>query len=142
MYFSRRRFIKGWYVEAAMIREGLIQSFSALASRIRKLHLEGTTDPLTGVINRRGLDAAVQKLTTTGARKLAIVMIDVDHFKAINDKFGHAAGDEVLKAMTVLIVAEARSEDVVRSEEHTSELQSLMRIAYAVFRLKIQKYLI
>src|SRR3546814_10823844 len=84
--FSRIRFIKGWYVEAAMIREGLIQSFSALASRIRKLPLEGTTDPLTGVINRRGLDAAVQKLTTTG-----------------------------------------------RSKEHSSELQSLIRISYAVF---------
>ncbi|MDN5843582.1 MAG: GGDEF domain-containing protein [Alcaligenaceae bacterium] len=67
----------------------------------------------TGVINRRGLDAAVQKLTTKGAHNLAIVMIDVDHFKAVNDKFGHAAGDEVLKAMTALIVAEARSEDVV-----------------------------
>src|SRR5690606_18908190 len=47
--FRRIRFIKGWYVEAAMIRQGLLQSFSAIRNRMRKLHLEGTTDPLTGV---------------------------------------------------------------------------------------------
>ena len=110
--FSRIRFIKGWYVEAAMIRKGLMQSFSAVGNRIRKLHLEGSTDPLTGVVNRRGLDTAIEKLMEA-AQNVAVVMVDVDHFKSVNDKYGHAVGDEVLKTITTLIMAEARREDVV-----------------------------
>lgn len=109
--FLRIRFINGWYVEAAMIREGLMQSFSAVGNRLRKLSLEGRTDPLTGVVNRRGLDTAIEELEA--AQNVAVVMIDVDHFKAVNDRFGHAMGDEVLKAITVAIMAEARKEDVV-----------------------------
>src|SRR5690606_5581164 len=96
--FLRIRFIKGWYVEAAMIREGLMQGFSAVGQRLHKLSLEGRTDPLTGLVNRRGLDTAIEELKET-AQSVAVVMIDIDHFKAVNDQFGHAAGDEVLKAL-------------------------------------------
>lgn len=110
--FSRIRFIKGWYVEAAMIRQGLMESFLAVRSRIHRLHLEGTTDPLTGVVNRRGLDTAIEKLMEA-AQNVAVVMVDVDNFKSVNDKHGHAVGDEVLKTITGLIMAEARREDVV-----------------------------
>lgn len=110
--FLRIRFIKGWYVEAALIRKSLLQSFSAVGNRIRKLHREGSTDPLTGVVNRRGLDTAIGKLIEA-AQSVAVVMVDVDHFKAVNDRYGHAAGDEVLRGITTLILTEARKEDVV-----------------------------
>ncbi len=110
--FSRIRFIKGWYLEAALIRNALMHSFSVVGNRMRKLHLQGLTDPLTGVINRRGLDVAVDRLMEVD-RTVAVVMVDVDHFKAVNDEYGHAAGDEVLKTITVLIAAEARRDDVV-----------------------------
>lgn len=110
--FSRIRFIKGWYVEAALIRNGLMQSFSAVGNRLRKLHREGSTDPLTGLVNRRGLDAAIEKLMETG-QSVAVVTVDIDHFKAVNDSCGHAIGDEVLKTIAALITAEARREDVV-----------------------------
>ncbi|HUH88083.1 MAG TPA: sensor domain-containing diguanylate cyclase [Pusillimonas sp.] len=110
--FAHIRFIKGWYLEAALIRKGLMQGFSAVSNRLRKLHLEGSTDPLTGVVNRRGLDTAIGRLTDT-AQSTAVVMIDVDRFKDVNDKHGHAVGDEVLKTVTALIMAKARKEDVV-----------------------------
>lgn len=110
--FSRIRSIKGWYLEAAMIRKGLMRSFSAIGSRLRKLHLEGTTDPLTGAVNRRGLDTAMERMMEE-ARNAAVVMVDIDHFKAVNDKHGHAVGDEILKAITASLMAEARREDVV-----------------------------
>ena len=110
--FSRIRSIKGWYLEAALIRKGLMRSFSAIGSRIRQLHIEGTTDPLTGALNRRGLDTAMERIMEE-ERNAAVVMVDVDHFKAVNDEYGHAVGDEVLKAITASIMAEARSEDVV-----------------------------
>lgn len=110
--FSRIRSIKGWYLEAALIRKGLMRSFLAVDSRIRKLHIEGTTDALTGALNRRGLDNAMQQIMEE-ARSAAVVVVDVDHFKAVNDAHGHAVGDEVLKAIAVSIMAEARKEDIV-----------------------------
>ncbi len=110
--FLRIRLIKGWYVEAALIRKGLMQSFSAVGNRIRKLHKEGSTDLLTGLVNRRGLDAAIEKLMEA-AQNVAVVMVDVDHFKTVNDRYGHAVGDDVLKTIAALIMAEARREDVV-----------------------------
>jgi diguanylate cyclase (GGDEF)-like protein len=52
-------------------------------------------DPLTGALNRRGLEAASVELFAPG-RAVCVAMLDLDHFKSINDRFGHAAGDEVL----------------------------------------------
>lgn len=110
--FSRIRFINSWYLEAALLRRGLLQGFSAVGTRIRKLHREGSTDPLTGLLNRRGLETAIHKLTQSG-RTVAVLMIDIDHFKVVNDTYGHDAGDRLLTAIAAAISAEARSEDVV-----------------------------
>jgi diguanylate cyclase (GGDEF)-like protein len=74
------------------------------------------TDPLTGVLNRRSLterlDAACLRAQ---ARQLpiALLFIDVDHFKQINDTFGHAAGDACLRAIIGPIQAELRQSDVI-----------------------------
>src|SRR5690606_28623004 len=110
--FSRIRFINGWYVEAALIQKGLMESFSVIDNRMRRLHREGSTDPLTGVVNRRGLDAAIDAMKEQ-VREVGVVMLDIDHFKAVNDNHGHAAGDDVLKSVTTLIRAEARRKDIV-----------------------------
>src|SRR5690606_1362426 len=110
---------KGWYVEAALIQKGLMHSFSVIGNRMRKLHQEGSTDPLTGVVNRRGLDAAIDTMMKK-ALNVTVVMLDIDHFKAVNDKHGHAVGDEVLKSTTALIRDQVRQEDIVarmRGEE-------------------------
>src|SRR5581483_5490664 len=58
------------------------------------------TDDLTGVLNRRGFFAAAQQFVTRCGKKrepVSVLMFDIDHFKAINDRFGHALGDEALK---------------------------------------------
>jgi diguanylate cyclase (GGDEF)-like protein len=59
------------------------------------------TDPLTGLFNRRGLIEAARDLAEKNARKLgkpiSVLVFDLDHFKSINDRFGHALGDEVIK---------------------------------------------
>lgn len=110
--FSRIRFIKSWYVEAALIRKGLMQSFSAVGSRMRRLHREGSTDPLTGLLNRRGLDTAIEKLSAS-EQSVGVVTVDIDHFKAVNDQYGHAVGDEVLKAIAALMTSHVRGEDVI-----------------------------
>jgi diguanylate cyclase (GGDEF)-like protein len=73
-------------------------------------------DPLTGVLNRRSfadrLDAACLRAQARGL-PITLLFIDLDHFKLINDNFGHAAGDACLKAIIAPIQAELRQSDVI-----------------------------
>jgi two-component system, sensor histidine kinase LadS len=74
------------------------------------------TDPLTGVLNRRSLierlDAACLRAQARGL-PIALLFIDLDHFKQINDTYGHAAGDACLRAVIEPIHAELRQSDVI-----------------------------
>lgn len=73
-------------------------------------------DPLTGALNRRGMTRIVQRESARRTRyggDLSIIMADVDHFKSINDSCGHAAGDEVLKAVVGNLSAAVRETDSV-----------------------------
>ncbi|MDD5250256.1 MAG: diguanylate cyclase [Rhodocyclaceae bacterium] len=86
---------------------------------IRALHatLEemAVRDGLTGLYNRRYLDETLEREIARAKREghsLALVMIDVDHFKRLNDTYGHQAGDQVLVAMGELLRADTRTEDV------------------------------
>jgi diguanylate cyclase (GGDEF)-like protein len=72
----------------------------ALADRvISQLKDAAERDPLTGLLNRRGFDRAFSELQNDGRLAGAVLTCDIDHFKAINDGFGHAAGDGVIKGL-------------------------------------------
>lgn len=84
-------------------------------------------DPLTGLLNRRGLVERVQALAGPKGL-LAVVMVDIDHFKLINDNHGHAVGDAVLARIATLLRAHLRPEDVLArfgGEEFTLLLAGL-----------------
>lgn len=71
-------------------------------------------DPLTDLYNRRGLMDIGQReisLARRGGRNLAVMMLDLDHFKAVNDRYGHQAGDETLKHCAALLKRLARGSD-------------------------------
>jgi diguanylate cyclase (GGDEF)-like protein len=73
-------------------------------------------DPLTGVANRRSLDETLVREAERGARlglPLTAIMVDVDHFKRINDTFGHAMGDKVLQSIAYTISSRVRPYDLV-----------------------------
>jgi diguanylate cyclase (GGDEF)-like protein len=71
-------------------------------------------DPLTGAGNRRRLDLELGRtLASPAARPAALIMLDLDHFKSINDRYGHMAGDSVLKATVEIIGASIRPGDMV-----------------------------
>lgn len=70
---------------------------------------EAMTDGLTGLLNRRALFAAMDTLLRPGT---AVIMVDLDHFKSINDQLGHATGDAVLEGFAALVRAELRYDDV------------------------------
>jgi diguanylate cyclase (GGDEF)-like protein len=74
------------------------------------------TDPLTGLFNRRGLIEAARELTQTNARRgrpVTVLAFDLDHFKSINDRFGHAVGDEVLRLFASVASTNMRVTDFV-----------------------------
>ena len=86
---------------------------------IRTLQLrlaeQAVRDPLTGLFNRRYLDGTLEREVARARREghpLSVVMLDVDHFKRLNDSYGHQAGDEVLKALGDLLRADTRAEDI------------------------------
>jgi diguanylate cyclase (GGDEF)-like protein len=79
------------------------------------LRHQSIRDPLTGLYNRRHLEESMQRELARAQRKqspLAVVMLDVDHFKRFNDTFGHDAGDLVLQAMGRVLREQLRASDV------------------------------
>ncbi|KIU48057.1 diguanylate cyclase [Bradyrhizobium sp. UASWS1016] len=87
-----------------------------LVRNARQLEVLATTDPLTGLFNRR------QFLTMTDAewsrfqryyRSLSVLMVDIDHFKSVNDWFGHAVGDKAIRAVADVCVRGKRKSDIV-----------------------------
>jgi two-component system cell cycle response regulator len=70
------------------------------------------TDPLTGIYNHRYLMRHLRNLLANGqTREIAVLMIDVDHFKLVNDEYGHAAGDKVLRAIADTLRSNTRAFD-------------------------------
>ncbi|BEU95904.1 diguanylate cyclase [Acidovorax sp. DW039] len=95
----------------------------------RELDLQARSDPLTGLLNRRGFDAQMAyalALARRSGRPLSIVTMDVDHFKQINDTYGHEAGDHVLQRLAQTLMQRLRDSDVVArlgGEEFAALLQ-------------------
>jgi diguanylate cyclase (GGDEF)-like protein len=90
-------------------------AFSLITSRQREqLLVLATKDPLTGAGNRRGLDAklaeVVHSFKRTG-KSSSIALLDLDHFKKVNDIYGHAVGDQILKRVTEIINLRIRVTD-------------------------------
>jgi len=72
-------------------------------------------DPLTGMFNRRGFAEATSRVIEREAkagRPVTVMIFDIDHFKSINDRFGHAAGDEILKLFSTIVVNTLRISDL------------------------------
>ncbi|TNM66946.1 diguanylate cyclase [Streptomyces sp. NP160] len=97
---TRRGVVAGRAVLLRDVSE-VVERRLAAESTSRRLADEAVRDPLTGLLNRRGLHAAAAALPP-GA-PLAVVIVDVDHFKAVNDTHGHDAGDAVLLVLSAVL---------------------------------------
>lgn len=93
------------------------QTALALANgRMRQvLQTQSIKDPLTGLYNRRFMDATLERELARARRTntcLSVVMLDLDNFKSMNDRYGHAAGDTVLRAVSALLLRSLRASDI------------------------------
>jgi two-component system cell cycle response regulator len=82
----------------------------------QRLYASAVLDPLTGLHNRRHLDARLKSEFAFANRHgtpLSVLLIDIDHFKKINDTYGHAGGDVALKALSERLQKTVRTEDIV-----------------------------
>ena len=82
----------------------------------RHLYESATRDPLTRTINKRGFEEALAKevaFARRHRRALSVVVLDVDHFKRVNDTYGHPAGDYVLRRLAEVLETTIRCEDVL-----------------------------
>ncbi len=131
-------------LENALLAESIERR---VAQRVRHLDEDNErltrlseTDALTGLANRRRLDAELSRMVADAARRgtqVAVAMIDVDHFKLFNDRYGHQAGDECLARIGALLRESARDSDLVArygGEEFAlvlprSDLEAAMHVA-------------
>ncbi|SDD51296.1 GGDEF domain-containing protein [Ruegeria marina] len=101
----------------------LVETKSAAMEASRKLNLQlqgakiaaeeqAFTDTLTGLKNRRAMDHVLKRLLT-GATPFALMHLDLDYFKSVNDTLGHAAGDHVLQQVARIMVEETRGHDTI-----------------------------
>ncbi len=103
----------GEFTDEDAKRLSLATAFCGRSLESFMLHNEAMEDPLTGLRNRRGLHAHYERRIATLRiyEKAAIIMCDIDHFKHVNDTYGHNAGDEVLKYVANLLQNSIRIDD-------------------------------
>ena len=92
-----------------------LNASSVLAAERALQHL-ASTDALTGLLNRRTMEELIQQETTRADRythDISLVLLDVDHFKSINDDYSHAAGDEVLQNIALRLRSALRTQDLL-----------------------------
>jgi diguanylate cyclase (GGDEF)-like protein/PAS domain S-box-containing protein len=129
-------------------------ALSIASLRLREsLRDQSIRDPLTGLFNRRFMQECLDRELLRGTRKnrsLAVIFIDVDHFKRFNDVFGHEAGDQVLRSMGDFFRSHFRGDDIIcryggeefaiilpeSSAQAAADRAELLRIAARTLKLK------
>lgn len=91
--------------------------FMMVSDRAVRAHKAAASiDPLTGLLNRRGFGEATERMIQREAkagRPVSAMIFDIDHFKSVNDRFGHPAGDEVLKVFATVVSGNLRISDLI-----------------------------
>ncbi|QEI07065.1 GGDEF domain-containing protein [Pigmentiphaga aceris] len=86
---------------------------SKVSEHARLMENAAYTDDLTGTANRRGMERVLQERGNQLMRPVALLLFDIDHFKLVNDRFGHRIGDEVLASIAQLIKSQLRPGDTI-----------------------------
>ncbi len=114
--FTYRATDIGMMIDAVLLALALAERFNINQSEKLLAEKMANTDPLTGLNNRRSFYKFVQPIWAMGLRSksdTAVIMLDIDHFKLLNDNYGHALGDRVLVQLAETLQKEARGGDIL-----------------------------
>ncbi len=106
----------GQLAERELLTTDLWNAQSQLVGKLGTARRQALLDPLTRIWNRRGgleLLDMVQQESISGREQFAVCLVDIDHFKAINDQHGHGIGDQALRKVAASITASIRPDDIV-----------------------------
>lgn len=102
------------FVQKPLKRGAFIKALKSMISRSKTFETRMRRDPLTGLLNHgQFMASAGRALTKVASIRCSIVMIDIDHFKTVNDTFGHPVGDKVLVTLAEILSDSLRSTDYV-----------------------------
>ncbi|MEO9654797.1 sensor domain-containing diguanylate cyclase [Marinomonas sp.] len=104
--------VKAWFYEAYLLKKSIRAEIDSLNEKVTKFDEDRKKDPLTGLMNRRAMDELVASLVRKN-KSFSVIFFDIDHFKRINDDFGHDVGDEVLKILAAKVSHEVSTEGVL-----------------------------
>ena len=102
--------------DGTVVLEGIVLDISDRKTLENELEEMATRDPLTGLFNRREMSRVLEEELDRARRyqrPMAVLWVDFDHFKDVNDTFGHAAGDSVLRSISRLLLGSVRSVDAI-----------------------------
>lgn len=91
------------------------QDIDRLTDELDRMRLEAQTDPLTSLLNRRGFDTALKAMMERAVQdqsELSLLMVDIDHFKRVNDSYGHLFGDQVIRGVAQAIKSLVKGRDI------------------------------
>lgn len=91
------------------------QDIDRLTDELDRMRLEAQTDPLTSLLNRRGFDTALKAMMERSVQdqsELSLLMVDIDHFKRVNDSYGHLFGDQVIRGVAQAIKSLVKGRDI------------------------------
>lgn len=97
--------------EVTVANDQLADAALQLESQATNLRVLATTDSLTGCLNRRALYADARDRLTTDSTECALLLLDLDHFKLVNDRHGHSSGDAALKHFATVVKSALREGD-------------------------------
>ena len=95
------------------IRQRMSRQKQDLTHALQRIHHLAEHDDLTGLVNRRRMTQLMETAQQRNMPSLLLALLDIDHFKRINDTYGHAVGDQVLRAFTAAVQGSLRSGDVL-----------------------------
>jgi len=135
------RAVRSWYFESRELKKALLIGVDAIHKSFSKLREDNATDPLTKLGNRRRMDEALANFESQ-ANAFSVITIDIDHFKAVNDTYGHDAGDVALQYLAKCMREACRAYDIplrVGGEEFVILLPSttLTAAAQVAERLRV-----
>ncbi|TVY08074.1 sensor domain-containing diguanylate cyclase [Paenibacillus cremeus] len=99
------------YYEVSELHQAMLYAVRFLSKRVHDLKNEAQTDTLTGLLNRRSMNNWVQE-SMEKEMPFSIIIMDIDHFKKVNDTYGHQMGDAVLKFLAEFLQKEAGEDNI------------------------------